>query len=77
HPFNNLAPGTTYPLTVPPTHAAGTGPGATTHASITATTPPAPTNLTVTKNDSARTATIATAPPSSDGGSPITGYRVA
>ena len=39
-------------------------------------TPTAPTSVAVTKNDTARSATITWAPPASDGGSAVTGYRV-
>lgn len=39
-------------------------------------TPSAPTGVTVTKDDTARSATINWEPPASDGGFPVTGYRV-
>ena len=41
------------------------------------TAPGIPLNVTVTKDDAARSATISWEPPASDGGSGITGYRVA
>jgi len=41
------------------------------------TAPTAPTGVLVHRDDRARTATLTWTPPSSDGGSPITGYQVA
>nr|WP_240189252.1 fibronectin type III domain-containing protein [Nakamurella flavida] len=73
--FVNLAPGTPYTLTVRAVTAAGDGPPATRTVTM-ARTAGVPTQVTATRQDAAGTATLTWAPPATDGGRPVTGYRV-
>ncbi len=74
--FTNLVAGKAYTLSVRAITSAGTGAAAS--GTTTLVGPPAlPSSVTVSKSDRARTATIAWQPPSNNGGSAVTGYRVA
>ncbi|WP_372726990.1 fibronectin type III domain-containing protein [Nocardioides sp.] len=72
--FTGLAPGETYALAVAAYNAVGTGPSAGGNAT-TKDYPGAPTSVSAVQ-ESLDEATISWSPPSSDGGSPITGYQV-
>ncbi len=74
HTFPGLAPGTTYALSVAAFNDVGTGPAAGGNAT-TKDYPGQPTSVSAVQN-SLDEATINWAAPSSDGGSPITGYQV-
>ena len=71
-----LAAGSSYNLTVQPLTAVGAGPATTVKATMKADAPTAATAVAASKNDAARTATLTWQPPSSTGGSAVTGYRV-
>jgi hypothetical protein len=73
--FTRLVPGATYTFTVQAVNAVGTGASADSTAALT-TVAGEPTNLTVTHDDAAGTATIRWAPPTHDGGAAVTGYRI-
>ena len=75
HTWENLAPGQSYAFTVAATSAVGTGPV----AGLTVTTndvPGVPTAVAASQDTAAHTATISWAAPSSEGGTPVTGYAV-
>ena len=74
--FSSLKPGSTYHLSVQAINAVGTGPAASGTVVIARTAPAAPTTVKGTKSDTAHTAGLTWAAPSSDGGSAITGYLV-
>ena len=70
-----LTNGTSYTFTVTASSAAGTGPASAPSAPVTPRTVPSPpTAVNATPGDAR--ATITWSPPTDDGGSPITGYRV-
>ena len=70
-----LTNGTAYTFTVTASSAAGSGPASAASAPVTPrTVPAAPTGVAAEAADSR--ATITWSPPTDDGGSPITGYRV-
>jgi hypothetical protein len=71
-----LAAGSSYNLTVQPLTAVGAGPATTVKVTMKADAPTAATAVAASKNDAARTATLTWQPPSSTGGSAVTGYRV-
>lgn len=75
--FTRLLPGSTYTLSVSAINAQGTGPAASVTVTVPAAVPTAPTSVSVSKDDRAKTASIQWQPPISNGGSPITGYLVA
>ncbi len=73
-----LTNGTGYRFDVTAVNAAGPGTPSPKSAVVTpAARPGSPTAFAATKDDGARTVTITWSPPASDGGSAITGYRVA
>ena len=74
--MTGLTDGDSYTFTVQATNADGVGSHLGTSAAVTpATVPGAPTIVTVTPADAS--ATVSWTAPSSDGGSPVTGYTVA
>ena len=77
HEFTSLTTGGTYTLSVQAINTVGTGPSASGPVTMGVTAPGAPNGFTAVKSDAQRSATISWVPPTSDGGSPITGYRVA
>lgn len=72
--FTRLVPGTTYVLSVQAVNAVGRSVAAS--VPVVLGVPSAPTAVAMTKDDSARTATVTWGEPTSTGGSTITGYRV-
>ena len=77
HLLTGLQPGTAYVVSVAAVNAVGTGARATVAVELETTTPGAPAGASVTQDAAARTATLTWSPPPSDGGQPVTGYRVA
>ena len=76
HVVTGLANGTSYTFTVTATNSMGTGdPSAPSNAVTPVTVPGAPTAVAATAGNAQATVTFAA--PASDGGSPVTGYRVA
>ncbi len=75
--FTQLTPGSTYTLTVSAINAVGTGTGASVRV-VAAVVPGPPVIGTATAGVSGGsiTATAAWSPPTSNGGSPVTGYRI-
>ena len=75
---SRLTPGTGYTFDVTAVNASGPGRVSTRSAVTTPTVlPAAPAAVTASANGAARTATVSWLPPASNGGSPVTGYRVA
>ena len=74
--FTLLKPGGTYTMTVRAITAAGDGPAASGNITLAAVAPGIPTTVSVVRNDSTKIGSIRWSPPTSDGGSAITGYRV-
>lgn len=70
-----LTNGTSYTFTVTASSAAGSGPASAASAPVTPRTIPQPPSGVVAEGGDSR-ATITWSPPTDDGGSPITGYRV-
>ena len=72
-----LTNGSSYTFDVTAINAAGVGPASTvTPAVVPATTPGIPTTVAASRNDAAHTATLTWTPPTSTGGTAITGYRL-
>ena len=75
--FGSLRSGATYHLTVQAINVHGTGTASSLTVVMAKAAPTAPTTVSATKSDTAHTATLTWVAPASDGGSAITGYRVA
>lgn len=75
--YTGLTNGHAYTFTVAATNSVGTGPAATSNAVYPKAGPSVPTApQTVSAEGGIRSATVRWSPPASDGGKPITGYRV-
>jgi fibronectin type 3 domain-containing protein len=70
-----LTNGTTYSLTVRATNGVGTGPASNALTAKPLTVPAAPQNLVASQNKT-KGVNLAWAAPLTDGGSPVTGYRI-
>lgn len=75
--FDNLKRGSTYTFTVRAINAKGSGPTATAMGAMAVVPQGSPASVKATKSVANRTATLSWLPPSDDGGSANTGYRVA
>lgn len=73
--WTGLTPGQSYLFSVAATNAIGTGPAASEPVTMRSS-PSAPTNLQVTPAANGQSAAVTWSPPSSDGGSAVTGYTV-